>query len=204
MTRRGIACFRLAAALGLVGAVGLAASAAQEKGKPGQDMEARIAAYKKAAAVTESHKLLEAFAGDWTTTTKTYMNPAGPPMESAGTASGHMIFGGRFVHLQHKGTMMEEAFEGILTAGYDNQKKKYVSTWIDSMSTSFTFGEGTYDAGTKTFTFAGEMDDAATGGRTKFRFLYRIADKDRITFEWYDNSSGKEAKEMESIYTRKK
>ncbi len=184
----------------------LAAAGSQEKAKPGgpPDMEAMMAAYKKAGAVTENHKPLEALVGEWTTSSKMWMDPAAPPMESAGTASAKPLFGGRFVQTAHSGNFMGETHEGISTTGYDNLKKKYVGTWIENMGTSITYTEGTYDAGAKTFTFTGKYDDPVTGGTIPFRFTQKVADKDRIAFEWYETREGKEAKTMEITYTRKK
>ncbi|HET6202340.1 MAG TPA: DUF1579 domain-containing protein [Planctomycetota bacterium] len=183
----------------------LAASSPQEKGKAvPASMDDMMAAWKKAGAVNENHRLLEPLAGEWTETTKMYMDPSAPPMESTGTYSGRMIFGGRFLAMEHRGKMMEEPMEGRMTLGYDNLKKRYVSTWIDSMSTGIYVSEGTYDAGTKTLTLTGEMDDPMTGGKTKYRGVWRVGEKDRTYFEWYDTREGKETKSWETVYTRKK
>jgi uncharacterized protein DUF1579 len=189
-----------------VAGLALAAAASQEKAKPGgpPDMEAMMAAYKKAGAVSENHKPLEALVGEWTTSSKMWMDPGAAPMESAGTASAKALFGGRFVQSVHSGNFMGEPTEGISTTGYDNLKKKYVGTWIENMGTSITLVEGTYAAGTKTFTFSGQYDDPMTGGKIAFRFTENVADKDRILFEWYETREGKETKSMEIVYTRKK
>ena len=96
------------------------------------------------------------------------------------------------------------AAKGKSLSGYDNLKKKYVGTWIENMGTSITFVEGTYAAGTKTFTFSGQYDDPVTGGKIAFRFTENVAEKDRIVFEWYETREGKETKSMEIVYTRKK
>ena len=48
------------------------------------------------------------------------------------------------------------AFEGRGQFGYDPAKKKYVGTWIDSMSPTLRVLEGTYDAKTKTLTYKGD------------------------------------------------
>ena len=178
---------------------------AQDKGKPAQDpkTEAMMAAYKKAGAVTENHRILDAFTGEWTTTSKMWMDPAAPAMESTGTASAKPIFDGRFVQAEHRGIMMGENYVGIATTGYDNLKQKYVSTYIENGATAITFAEGTYDRGTKTFTFSGQMDDPQGGAKIPFRFTERLVDKDKIAFEWYETREGKEAKGMELTYTRK-
>jgi len=55
--------------------------------------------------------------------------------------------------------MMGMPFEGIGINGYDNLKKKFVSTWIDNMGTMIVMSTGTFDPATKTFTYMGEMDN---------------------------------------------
>lgn len=54
-------------------------------------------------------------------------------------------------------TEMEGApFTGIEIMGYDTAKEKFVSVWVDSMSTTLSVMEGTYDAASKTLTMKGE------------------------------------------------
>ena len=50
------------------------------------------------------------------------------------------------------GKMKDMQFKGMGVEGYDNVKKKFVSSWIDNMGTGIQFSEGTYDPATKTFT----------------------------------------------------
>jgi hypothetical protein len=63
--------------------------------------------------------------------------------------------------------------------------------------------EGTYDPATTTFTYTGEYE-AIPGMKQKIREVMKIADKDHMSFEWYEDRGGKEAKTMEINYTRKK
>ncbi len=48
-------------------------------------------------------------------------------------------------------TMMGGPFVGHEVVGFDPTEKKYQVSWVDSMSTSFTLGTGTFDAKTSTF-----------------------------------------------------
>ena len=41
--------------------------------------------------------------------------------------------------------MMDMSFTGMAIEGYDNVKKKFVSSWIDNMGTMILNSEGTYD-----------------------------------------------------------
>lgn len=161
--------------------------------------------------VTENHKLLaDNLAGEWTYENKMWHGPE--PEVSTGTCSTKVLYGGRYIQASHKGSMgmpgpdgkpME--FEGLSTTTYDNVKKKYVGTWIDSMSTGVFVSEGTYDAGTKSFTYTGEMPDCMQDFKiVKIKHVLRIVDKDKHVFEWYQPMNGKETKTMEITYSRKK
>src|SRR5215470_4588351 len=48
--------------------------------------------------------------------------------------------------------------QGMAVEGYDNVKKKFVSSWIDNMGTAIMISEGTYDAGAKTLTYTAETE----------------------------------------------
>jgi hypothetical protein len=109
---------------------------------------------------------------------------------------------GKFQMPGPDGKMMDMNFKGMAVEGYDNAKKKFVSSWIDNMGTGIMNIEGTYDAGTKTFTFLSEVE-MMPGMKTKIRELVKIVDKDHHTMEWYEDRGGTEVKTMEIAYTRK-
>jgi hypothetical protein len=165
--------------------------------------------------LNENHKLLASLAGTWTYNIKFWMNPDpnAKPQESKGSAVTKPMMGGRYFVMDVSGKMQmpgpdgkmkDMEFKGMGVDGYDNVKKKFVSSWIDNMGTGIEFSEGTYDPATKTFTYASEME-AVPGMKTKVREVLKIADNDHHTFEWYeDRGKGQEAKTMEISYTRKK
>jgi Protein of unknown function (DUF1579) len=112
----------------------------------------------------ENHKILEESVGAWTYTTKFWMSPDTntPPMESSGTAVTKPIMGGRYFQTDHKGKMQmpgadgkmtDMEFHGMQIDGFDNVKKKFVSSWVDNMGTGIMLSEGTYDPATKTITY---------------------------------------------------
>jgi hypothetical protein len=165
--------------------------------------------------LNENHKLLASLAGNWTYNIKFWMNPdpSAKPQESKGNASTKPVMAGRYFVMDVSGKMQmpspdgkmkDVEFKGMGIDGYDNVKKKFVSSWIDNMGTGIEFSEGTYDPATKTFTYASEME-TVPGMKTKVREVLKIADNDHHTFEWYeDRGTGQEAKTMEISYTRKK
>ena len=89
------------------------------------------------------HKALEMTAGSWDVKTKMWMAPGAPPQETAGTSENKMILGGRYLEQRYEGAMMGQPFSGIGVTGFDNYKKKFVSTWIDSMGTGIMSMAGT-------------------------------------------------------------
>ncbi len=101
------------------------------------------------------------------------------------------------------GKMKDMEFKGMSVDGYDNAKKKFVSSWIDNMSTMIMNSEGTYDPSAKTFTYHAECE-MMPGKMTKIREVIKIVDNDHHTFQWFDDSHGPEAKTMEISYTRQK
>jgi hypothetical protein len=164
--------------------------------------------------LNENHKLLSSLDGNWDYAIKFWMNPDpnAKPQESKGTATRKSIMGGRYVMMDvtgkmqmpgEDGKMKDITFKGVGMEGYDNVKKKFVGTWVDNMGTGIMMSEGTYDPATKTFTYTGEYE-AIPGMKQKIREVVKIADKDHMSLEWYENQGGQEVKTMEISYTRKK
>ncbi len=160
-----------------------------------------------------NHKLLAAGVGTWTYTVKAWMNPdpSAPPTESTGTSVGKEVLGGRYIITEHSGKMLmpgpdgkmtEVDFKGIATEGYDNVKKRFVSTWIDNMGTMIMVSEGVYDAVNKVFTYQAEIE-MIPGMKTKIREVIKVQDNDHRTFEFYEDRGGTDVKTMEIKYTRK-
>jgi hypothetical protein len=55
--------------------------------------------------------------------------------------------------------LMGEPFHGLGTLGYDPTEKRFVGTWIDSMTPGLSLVDGSYDEASKTFTGTMEMRD---------------------------------------------
>ena len=78
-------------------------------------------------------------------------------------------------------------------------------TWIDNMGTGISRMEGPWNETTKSIDLRGLMVDPSTGKEINFRELFRVIDNDRQVLEMYSQGpDGKEMKQMEIIYTRKK
>lgn len=178
-------------------------SAKEKKAGKQMDPQAMMELWKQLAQPGEPHKLFASLAGSWTTTTKEWMEPGKPATESAGTADMKMLLDGRFLYQEFHGQMMGQPFSGIGIDAYDNLTKKYVTVWMDSMGTGLFIMEGTASADGKTITLKGSHPEPG-GGKMTHRAVWKIVDSNNQTFEMYGaHHGGKEAKNLEIIYTRK-
>jgi hypothetical protein len=176
----------------------------EKKHKGKMDMQAMMEVYKKLGSPGAPHKMLAKLTGSWTTRTRAFMEPDKPPAEGAGTCEQKMIFDGRYLQQEYTGEMMGSPFHGINMLGYDNHTKKYVSTWIDSMSTGIYYFEGTASEDGKTITQESRYDDPVRGP-TLWRSVTRIVDDNTLEYEMYLTSKGgKEEKMMEMTVARKR
>src|SRR5215813_197926 len=146
------------------------------------------------------------------TATSAVTAPVGQPnpQESKGTATRKSVMGGRYVVMDvtgkmqmpdETGKMKDMQFKGMGVEGYDNVKKKFVSSWIDNMGTGIQFSDGTYDPATKTLTYTSEIE-MMPGMKMPVREALKLTDKDHMTLEWYETHGGQEKKTMEIAYTR--
>jgi hypothetical protein len=101
----------------------------------------------------KEHKWLASLAGEYTA------KVGGMLGESEGTNRIESVLGGLWTVTHFETTIMNQPFKGIEIIGFDPLKKKFVSVWVDSMSTTLATMEGTYDAETKTLTMKGQSFD---------------------------------------------
>ena len=141
--------------------------------------------------------------GTWDATVEMMMGPPGtPPTVSKGVEI-NTLMGGMWLATTFKSTMMGQPFQGRGLAGYDSNKKKYVSTWVDTMSTGLMLGESTYDAATKTMTGWMEGPDE-TGKIVKSKAVSRSLDANTRVFTMYTTGpDGQEAPIMKITYKRR-
>jgi hypothetical protein len=191
------------AACTLVAAVALN-TAADEPKKSTHKMSPEEEAMMKAASPGPEHKKLEGMVGSWSVKVKMWPAPGAPAQESSGTATRKWVLGGRYVQESFSGNFMGMPFTGVGYTGYDNIKKQYFGSWMDSMSTAMMISTGTMD-NDHTWTFKGSMPDAMTGKDAPFEETITVKDKDHHTFEMRSaGPDGKMFKMMEIAYSRKK
>jgi hypothetical protein len=193
MKVRGIvASFAAACALGWVG------GSVFSQDPP---MDPQYAEMMKLAQPGEQHEGMKWLVGSWTMKGKFAM-PDGNSMETEGTATYTSLLGGRFVQQELNATMMGGPFEGRGLMGYDNFKKKYVGTWIDSMGTGFMTSSGDEVEKGKVWNFSGTYDMPG-GPMTSKEVMTKVSD-DEFRFEMTMAQGAKPHGTMTLVYTRKK
>jgi len=178
---------------------------AQDKKQMSDDEKKAMEAMMKAATPGEAHKKLEKMIGTWDATVKMYGQPGAPAQESTGISEAKSVLGGRWIQETFNGNFMGMPFSGIGYTGYDNIKKQYVGTWMDSMSTAMMQSAGSADASGKNYEFTSNMDDPMTGKSAPMKEKVTVVDADHHMMEmWGPAPDGTMYKMMQIDYTRKK
>ena len=125
---------------------------------------------------TKEHQHLMKGVGDWEGTMTMFgMGPE--PMKSEAHETVEAI-GGFWLISRFRCDFAGTPFEGSAVTGYDPKKKKYVGTWIDSMSNYITVMEGDFDEATRTLTMHFMGPHPQTQEPTKHRIVSRYGDDD--------------------------
>jgi len=189
-----------APALVLVATLTVATGTASAQDDKKTDEAAMMAAWQKAATPGEAHQLLASMAGTWNVTSKTWMSPDAPPMESKGTSKKTMILDGRFLQEELDAQMMGMPMKGLGLTGYNNTTGMWEFTWMDNMGTMMMTGGGKKEG--DTITMESNYTDPLTGEKAWTKMVTAIQDKDHYTFTMYGKADGKETKMMEASYSR--
>ena len=183
--------------LGLVLALGFAAGQVFSKDDPGRQQEETIKAMEAYGKVGPQHEFLKKLEGNFDSRSKATLDPAAAPKESTGKVESKLIFGGLFVKEDVNGTcpITGKKFHGVCYTGFDNAKKKYVSTWIDSLGSGIHYSEGVADPSGKSLELRGTCVDPLTGKDKNVREVRRILDDKQQILEMYEQGAdGREVK----------
>jgi hypothetical protein len=188
---RGIPALRRTFALACLAAWPLASPAtAQEVQKP-----------------LPEHKVLTADEGTWDATIRTFEGgPDAEPSVTKGTEVNEVLPGGLWVLSKFEGDFGGMKFHGRGQFGYDPVKKKYVGTWLDSISTVLSVLEGEYDDRTRTMTFVGDGYDPVQKAKFTQKMVTKTKDDGSRVFTLSMKYEGQpaEVKFMEITYTKRK
>lgn len=210
----------LLAALVLIGITAFATSRVlsqepdEAKAKPAQtaeEMEAQkkmqemMETWMKYATPGKHHEYLKPMLGKWVYEGEWRMGPDAPYQKSGGKAVDEWMLDGRWMKHEAKGDPSEFGmFEGMGLLGYDNFRGKYVSMWVDNMSTVMMISEGTCDSSGKVITLVGSYMDPVENRKKTSRMVYKIESDEKFTMDIYeDNAKGKEYHAGKFTYVKK-
>jgi hypothetical protein len=177
MKNRGLSAVSILALWLVIPAVGLA----QQPSTPGPE-----------------HAFLKEHAGTWDCNVK-----AGPE-DAKGQMVCKMVAGGLWMTSEFTGEFGGQKFEGRGLDGFDQDKKKYVSVWVDSMTSSLMTFEGTYDEKAKRMTMIGE-GKGPDGQPAKYKTTTDFPDADKQIFKMFlAGADGNDTLMMTIEYTRRK
>lgn len=151
------------------------------------------------------HQWLAKQAGTWEAEVSSWMDPSAPPSKEKATEVVKMSMNGLYQEGDFSSTMMGMPMMGHSVMGFDNMKKKFVSTWIDNMGSGIIMMEGDYDEAGKTLNMKGKQSDPGLKMETTIRQELKFQDDNNYTMTMYSTGpDGKEMKVMEGKFTRKK
>jgi len=142
------------------------------------------------------HELLKKLAGEWDA--KMSMGPIQEPAHQ----SAKVDLGGFWLLSSFEGQMMGQPFQGHEVLGWDTNKQKYVSCWVDSSAATLAVSEGTWDEATHTLTMVGEGIDPMSGEASPMYQVIHLEGPDKHVFEMRMGSADAPAM-MTITYTRK-
>jgi hypothetical protein len=151
------------------------------------------------------HETLKQFEGSWDAVSRFMTEPGKPMAESKGVEIASMGLGGFWLTYEYKGEMNGASFTGRGTMGFDQQKQKYVGTWIDSSKSGLFLSEGTADDQGKVFTLIAQGYCDAQGKAITMKQVMELKDKDtrKLTF-LTPNPDGKDMVVGTIDYARRK
>jgi hypothetical protein len=139
----------------------------------------------------------------WDVAITTVEKPDARPEISQGFSRSSLILGSRFVRERFKGMVAGAPFEGLGFIGYDTGSRKFVSSWMDSLSTTIATSEGMYHGDSQTFEFVGEVYDPLLGAKRRTMTRIHVTSSDQYEVQMIDTTKrGREFVPLQMVYRR--
>ncbi len=153
----------------------------------------------------KAHEWLKQLVGEWVVESEASMGPGTDPIKVKGTEKCRML-GDFWLIADGTAEAPGMSMKSVFTLGYNGDKKKYVGTWIDSMTDHLWTYEGTLDDAGNVLTMNTEGPDMMNPGKTaKFREVITIKGPDEKAFSSSMlGADGKWLTFVKSTYKRKK
>lgn len=150
------------------------------------------------------HEMLMKSVGTWDVKMTMFPGPGVPSQESTGTEV-NRAFSEFALTSEFSMQMGPDSFRGHAVCGYSSAKKKYYTTWVDTMSPEILMFTGDYDRAKKTLTMFAEGPDPMRGNAiVKSKSETIMTDDNHRTFKMYMVEGGKDVPVFTIEYTRKK
>ena len=146
------------------------------------------------------HAMLAKDVGIWDATVTDYA--ANPPTVSKAVDTRRMV-GSLWLVDDYVGEMGKVPFYGHGVSGFDQDKKKFVGVWVDSMLSSVMTSEGSYDPATKKTTCTAKMMMMGKETNPTLVTEYKDADTQIFTMSM-PGGDGKAMNAMKIEYKRRK
>ncbi len=154
----------------------------------------------------KNHEHLAKEVGAWQGKSTMWMAPGAEPVKSECTTTLTPVMDGRYIKCEMEGEMPGMGpYSGMGLYGYDNVSQKFVSTWIDNMSTGIINGTGELSSDGKTLVWNSTVNCPMTKKPTALREIETITGENTKTLEMHstDPKSGKEFKMMSIELTKR-
>ena len=195
---------RSAGAFALVVTLAPAVLVAQEPQQPSPEMAAMMEAYAEAAKPGPQHAFLASMVGDYTVTSRFWMDPSAAPMETTYGYRAHMVMDGRYLVEEYDGEMMGLPFKGMGLTAYDNAQQRFMNVWIDNMATGIMTLHGEANDDHTEISWHGEVTDPVRGQTQKIRSVTRVTSPTERTYEMFMvMPDGSLFRTMEITHTKK-
>ena len=151
---------------------------------------------------TREHELLKEHVGSWKVACSYFLDPSRPPMKVSATEEIEML--GRFWTRTHfRAEMAGFVLEGSASVGFDPQRGKWISTWIDTASPGLLVFEGDLDESAGTLEMTGSGPSPIDGETTSYRTVETVLGPDERTLDMYVTlPTGDEVPLFTYTYTR--
>lgn len=153
---------------------------------------------------TDEHGFLRQFEGEWKTSGKG-MDMTGKEIDMAGVEYDRMVLGDFWLSFVYRSQINDKPYVGHGMIGYDPAKKKYIGTWVDSMSPYMSQLEGQTDPKTNTLTLEVSGVDPMTEKPCKGRLVFQVQDPEHRSLQSFrmdDSAQGGSKKVFDLRYTK--
>lgn len=148
---------------------------------------------------TKEHEWLKKLEGEWAIQGEC-TDPNGATKQIKGSESNELL--GGFWSIGRVEAEGDQPMKGIFTLGFDDEKKKYVATWVDSTHGTLWRYEGQLDSGGKVLTLEGE-GRCPIEGMIKVKEIIEVQGPDKRTFTSQREKDGQWRTMLSLSYTRK-